>query len=107
MSETRIVNRVSQSFGQQLEESRLSQFETDGGSTPPTSEAEIDAVASELANSLPVVQELTESGVELDQEELFRLLAGHPVQVQLEKFKKQVIAAFRHSGLDTRKFFGV
>jgi hypothetical protein len=25
----------------------------------------------------------------------------------LEDFKKQVIAAFKHSGLDTRKFFGV
>jgi hypothetical protein len=62
------------------------------------SEDEIDAIAAELANqSLPGPATLS------------TMLAGlrAPRDPDLAKFKEQVIAAFRHLGLDTKKHFGV
>jgi hypothetical protein len=55
----------------------------------------VDQAASELANSLPVLN-LVE-----------RFVRTHaPRDPDLKKFKEEVIAAFKHLGLDTRKFFG-
>lgn len=67
-------------------------------SMPPQSLEEEDAKAAATAN-------------ELSPEEQIRTLAGTIGSLiqssELESFKKQVVAAFKHLGLDTRKFFGV
>lgn len=52
-----------------------------------------NAARAELNKSLPLVLEIAKSSLTRDPD--------------LREFKKQVVAAFKHLGLDTKQFFGV
>jgi hypothetical protein len=66
--------------------------------------AALDAAAAKLANALP-------SGATLLQRVAYTVLEAAidelPAPGDIAKFKLQVVAAFKHLGLDTRKFFEV
>jgi len=68
-------------------------------------EAALDAAAAELANALPTVDAVLQN----PSLQLSLLTQGlrAPRDPDLAEFKKEVIAALKHMGCDTRKFFGV
>jgi hypothetical protein len=154
MTETVIVNRTPETFGQRRERERLEaaevihpdpdfdatldRWQSGPGDTPAdeikapavavvtrtanwmTAEAHntpltgkvdpvpdmaaLDAAAAKLANALP-------SGATLLQRVAYTVLEAAidelPAPGDIAKFKLQVVAAFKHLGLDTRKFFEV
>ena len=72
---------------------------------PLDEEAALDAAAAELANTLPTVDAVLQN----PSLQLSLLTQGlrAPRDPDLAEFKKEVIAALKHMGCDTRKFFGV
>jgi hypothetical protein len=118
MTETGIVNRTPESFGQKTERERLE------------AEAVLKQVVplvKTLSENPTVVEALADQGLQLNKEVLAEL-AGPPDtpflpgadlisealkiaernrKTEFNVFRDQVIAAFKHLGLDTRKFFGV
>ena len=72
---------------------------------PLDEEAALDAAAAELANALPTVDAVLQN----PSLQLSLLTQGlrAPRDPDLAEFKKEVIAALKHMGCDTRKFFGV
>jgi hypothetical protein len=92
MSETQIVNRTPETFGQKLERERLEK------------QAEADQENSEGLSL--VEQELASTPSLEDQVRKILGVQSHaPRDPDLREFKEQVIRAFKHMGLDTVKFF--
>lgn len=83
----------------------------------PTDETEFSnahaarSIFGELAPTTPIIEELVEpesdQKLEMILEGLGFTLPATPRDPDLREFKKQVVSAFKHLGLDTKQFFGV
>ena len=135
MSTETVVNRTPETFGQKLERERLEdetrkvereeQIETliaqvasntSAASTAktvwdtPEGQAAIDRAVETAAEELTAPETPFSPEAELLSEGLKASAAGLiglTRDPDLRVFKGQVVAAFKHLGLDTRKFFGV
>lgn len=129
MSTETVVNRTPETFGQKLERERL-EDETRKVEREEQIETLIAQVASSVSNTqtagAPQTADAQRAGqvgsIELEPETPFSPeaellseglkasaagLIGLTRDPDLRVFKGQVVAAFKHLGLDTRKFFGV
>lgn len=106
MPDETIVNHTPETFGQKLERERLEQAENEGLSPEhieafnrlrayqdsENSIAQAGPAITEVLKNPDIISELEKLHLEVDRIEVLRV---------------QVISAFKHLGLDTRKFFGV
>ena len=122
MSETTIVNRTPETFGQKLERERLAtvqqeKLEVDrmNSEGPASTEtAEFEGSPAWIGPGNKPTEEPVVASSDLLFEELLQRVRDEqaarphaPRDPDLKEFKDQVIRAFKHLGLDTRKFFGV
>jgi hypothetical protein len=94
MSETQIVNRTPETFGQKLERERL--------------EAEIKSQEQqfqEIDNTVAQAEPEDTPSLEDQVRKILGVQSHAPRDPDLREFKEQVIRAFKHMGLDTVKFF--
>jgi hypothetical protein len=142
MSETKIINRIQESFGQKIERERL-EAETQAAESEGLAvarEEQIETLIAQVASNASaattaktvwdtpegqkIIDEVLETaaqelgaaipddiGNRTEQASLMDVLKDYrthgPRDPDLRDFRSQVIAAFKHLGLDTRKFFGV
>lgn len=109
MSNETVVNRTPETFGQKLERERI-----EGQTAQEDRAAKIEELISAPV-SVPVdvpasIDEAPETPFSPESEllsEALKITAAAPRDPDVKVLKAQVIAAFKHLGLDTRKFFGV
>lgn len=109
--ETKIMNRTPETFGQKLERERL-EDETKKVDREEQIETLIAQAASFVSNTPTAGSESNGPEPVLTPEleiAVKQILSDRhaPRDPDLKEFRDQVIGAFKHLGLDTRKFFGV
>lgn len=114
MSNETIVNRTPETFGQKIERERLE------AETQVAKEEQIETLIAQVAATVsntpsaaspnwigPGAEPVLTPELETAVKEILISRSHAPRDPDLREFKDQVIAAFKHLGLDTRKFFGV
>jgi hypothetical protein len=121
MSETRYVNRIDQSQFKHLDPSHVDSLDRFPKDEPLLSDTVrkqfeatqeltkklVDQSAKDLGWNLPAVED-SDSPIEEPGDSIGNTLndvRGILSDVRLDKFKQQVIAAFKHLGLPVSKFF--
>jgi hypothetical protein len=99
MSTETIVNRTPETFGQKLEREQLEE------SIQAEKAAELERMNSEGPAPETAPEVLTPASLEDQVREILGVPAPAPVSPEFAQFKKEVIAAFKHIGLDTAKHF--
>jgi len=104
MSETKIVNHVHETAGLKVERARL-ELET-VAELPESVTAPVEPEPQPTQAYVEGLGEYAARKSEDSQDHLKQIFGQAYVQgLEFDEFKSQVIAAFKHLGLDTRKFF--